>query len=212
MEGTHSQISSGNMESSPTIPSKKTSDQEQIFSSQPRPFSVAEGGSGAQSKDHNDDQSSNHLPREEDLDLPNLSEVAKPELGVKNEPHTVKLDRTTAAVRGSADVESRHISVSALPEVKHAWRPHDGGAEKLLLPAFANQANRELAAAIQQLEKGVDGTERELDQNVQRTSQMSKYLRSLQLELASKESRLEAKTKELHTEQHLQKLNHHEQV
>ncbi|BDA41482.1 Coiled-coil domain-containing protein 39 [Coccomyxa sp. Obi] len=118
-----------------------------------------------------------------------------------NRPESINLD---------SGLRERHISASAVPEEKHA-RTLYGGAEKLLLPAFSNLANKELAAAIQQLEKEVDSTERELDRNVQRTSQMSKYLRSLQLELASTESRLEAKTKELHTEQHLQKLNHHEQ-
>ncbi|EIE25223.1 hypothetical protein COCSUDRAFT_61461 [Coccomyxa subellipsoidea C-169] len=62
-----------------------------------------------------------------------------------------------------------------------------------------------------QLEKDVDGTDRELDQNMQRISLMSNHLRSLQLEIDSTESRLEAKHKEVKTEQDLQKLNHFEQ-
>ncbi len=200
------------MASSPTVPLEQTSDQEQSLKLQPVSDLVAAGGREAQSQDYTDDQGSKLLPRDEGHDMPNLWEVAKQQLDSTSETQTVQLDRTTAAVRGSANVKSRHIGASALPEVEDARRPHNGGAEKLLLPAFANQANRELAAAILQLEKEVDGTERELDQNVQRTCQMSKYLRSLQLELASTESRLEAKSKELNTEQHLQKLNHHEQV
>lgn len=84
--------------------------------------------------------------------------------------------------------------------------------EQLLLPSFANEANRQLAAAIQQLVKEVDGTDRELGQNLQRTSEMASHLRSLQLELASVQSQLEARNRELETEKHLEKLHHHEKV
>ena len=212
MDGTHSQNSSVSMASSPAISSQVTSDHGQICSSQPEPVSVTEGGRQAQPQDHYDEESSNPLPRELDLDLPDLFAVAKQELGSMNESHTVQFDKTTAAAKGRTDIESKHYSASAFPEEKDARTLQDGGAEKVLLPAFANWANKELAATIHQLEKEVDGTERELDRTVERTSQMTKYLRSLQLELASTESRLEAKIKELHTEQHLQKLNHHEQV
>ncbi len=108
--------------------------------------------------------------------------------------------------------DSRVISRGPAEKGSDASATQDGAAIKVLLPSFANQTNKDLAAEIQQLEKDVDGTDRELDQNMQRISLMSNHLRSLQLEIDSTESRLEAKHKEVKTEQDLQKLNHFEQV
>lgn len=140
-----------------------------------------------------------------------LPDMRKPEHqgDPEHEEDTALLANMAAARTNSG---SSLISTNTPKKSSHTPAVPDGPAQKVVLPSFASQVNKDLAAAIQQLEKDNDSTDRELDQNLQRISLMSNHLRSLQLELDSTESRLEAKSKELKTEQDLQKLNHYQQV
>jgi len=138
-----------------------------------------------------DDHRSQSMANTLEITKAHLEEVSAPDIG---QPSEVSAS-TVAADKGSK-----------------APAQSPGRTEQLLLPSFANEANRQLAATIQRLVKEVDGTDRELDQNLRRTSEMASHLRSLQLELASVQSQLEAKNRELETEKHLEKLHHHEKV
>ncbi|GAX79427.1 hypothetical protein CEUSTIGMA_g6868.t1 [Chlamydomonas eustigma] len=74
------------------------------------------------------------------------------------------------------------------------------------LPPFANDENKALDKAVRDLEKQLEQTESLLSENGDRIGIMNEHLSNVQQELKYTQSRVEAKTKEIETESHLQAL------
>jgi len=81
-----------------------------------------------------------------------------------------------------------------------------------VLPAFADQENRELAASIQALMASLKVTSADVAAQSARGAAMVEHLRHVQLELASSQLRRDARVKELATEDHMRRLNAGEAV
>ena len=81
-----------------------------------------------------------------------------------------------------------------------------------VLPAFADQQNCELDAAIQALMTSLKVTSAELAAQSARGAAMVEHLRHVQLELASSQLRKDARVKEIATEDHMRRLNAGEMV
>jgi hypothetical protein len=81
-----------------------------------------------------------------------------------------------------------------------------------VLPAFADQQNRELDASIQALMASLKVTSAELAAQSARGAAMVEHLRHVQLELASSQLRKDARMQEIATEAHMRQLNAGETV
>ena len=82
----------------------------------------------------------------------------------------------------------------------------------IVLPAFADQENRELDASIQALMASLKVTSADAAAQSARGAAMVEHLRHVQLELASSQLRRDARVKELATEDHMRRLNAGETV
>lgn len=82
----------------------------------------------------------------------------------------------------------------------------DGGNNSSFLPPFANAENRALDAKIRELEKNLEREEAGLEESGDRMLVMSEHLKNVRQEIQYTQSRLEAKDKELTTEDHLKIL------
>jgi hypothetical protein len=74
------------------------------------------------------------------------------------------------------------------------------------LPAFANQANRELNDVIVLTEKQLHHQQANAKDNRERVAVMREHLKNVKMELAHTQRLLEAKTKEVQTEDHLKQM------
>ena len=74
------------------------------------------------------------------------------------------------------------------------------------LPAFANAANRELNEVIKDTEKRLLRERSSAKENRERVAVMTEHLKNVKQELAHTQRLLEAKTKEVQTEDHLKQL------
>lgn len=84
--------------------------------------------------------------------------------------------------------------------------PNAALAENGFLPAFANEENKKLNAAILDLRKHLEELTGHIEQNQDSISVMSEHLKNVQQELTYTESRVEANKKEIETENHLKQL------
>ena len=75
------------------------------------------------------------------------------------------------------------------------------------LPSFANKANRELDAYIKRVRQELEYTDVSLEDNEDRIKVMSEHLANVQAELKYTQSRCNAKTNEIQTEDHLKQLS-----
>ena len=75
------------------------------------------------------------------------------------------------------------------------------------LPSFANKANRELDAYIKRVRQELEYTDVSLEDNEDRVKVMSEHLANVQAELKYTQSRVNAKTNEIQTEDHLKQLS-----
>ena len=81
-----------------------------------------------------------------------------------------------------------------------------------VLPAFADQHNRELDASIQALMASLKVTSADLAAQSARGAAMVEHLRHVQLELTSSQLRKDARVNEIATEDHMRRLNAAETV
>jgi hypothetical protein len=95
-------------------------------------------------------------------------------------------------------------------EGEDAYDDDDGAGEDVdlehELPAFANAANRELNEVIKDTEKRLMRERAAAKENRERVAVMTEHLKNVKQELAHTQRLLEAKTKEVHTEDHLKQL------
>ena len=75
------------------------------------------------------------------------------------------------------------------------------------LPSFANKANRDLDAYIKRVRQELEYTDVSLEDNEDRIKVMSEHLANVQAELKYTQSRSNAKTNEIQTEDHLKQLS-----
>ncbi|KAL3156428.1 hypothetical protein ABBQ38_000737 [Trebouxia sp. C0009 RCD-2024] len=75
------------------------------------------------------------------------------------------------------------------------------------LPSFANKANQELDAYIKRVRQELEYTDVSLEDNEDRIKVMSEHLANVQAELKYTQSRFNAKTNEIQTEDHLKQLS-----
>lgn len=75
------------------------------------------------------------------------------------------------------------------------------------LPSFANKANQELDAYIKRVRQELEYTDVSLEDNEDRVRVMSEHLANVQAELKYTQSRFNAKTNEIQTEDHLKQLS-----
>jgi len=75
------------------------------------------------------------------------------------------------------------------------------------LPSFANKANRDLDAYIKRVRQELEYTDVSLEDNEDRIKVMSEHLANVQAELKYTQSRFNAKTNEIQTEDHLKQLS-----
>ena len=80
------------------------------------------------------------------------------------------------------------------------------------LPAFANKANRDLDAYIKRVRQELEYTDVSLEDNEDRIKVMAEHLANIQAELKYTQSRLNAKTNEVKTEDHLKQLSKRQAV
>lgn len=80
------------------------------------------------------------------------------------------------------------------------------------LPSFANKATRELDVHIRRLERDLEVSQQALEENTDRITIMSEHLNNVKQELKYTQSRVDAKTKEAETEDHLKQLSLREAV
>ena len=74
------------------------------------------------------------------------------------------------------------------------------------LPEFANEANRELHRQLKDNEKALVVVETELNETKERISTMSEHLKSVNTEQLHTQRLVDAKIKEIETEDHLKQL------
>jgi hypothetical protein len=89
--------------------------------------------------------------------------------------------------------------------------PQDEDEEVLMegvddLPLFASEANKEVHAEVQVKEKKLEGVSSELDEHKGRVGIMSEHLKNVQQELLHTQALVDAKTREIETEDHLKQL------
>ena len=75
------------------------------------------------------------------------------------------------------------------------------------LPSFANKANQELDAYIKRVRQELEYTDVSWEDNEDRIKVMSEHLANVQAELKYTQSRFNAKTNEIRTEDHLKQLS-----
>ena len=75
------------------------------------------------------------------------------------------------------------------------------------LPSFANKANQKLDAYIKRVRQELEYTDVSLEDNEDRIKVMSEHLANVQAELKYTQSRFNAKTNEIQTEDHLKQLS-----
>jgi len=75
------------------------------------------------------------------------------------------------------------------------------------LPSFANKENRELDAYIKRVRQELEYTDVSLEDNEDRIKVMSEHLANVQAELKYTQSRFNAKSNEIQTEDHLKQLS-----
>jgi len=80
------------------------------------------------------------------------------------------------------------------------------------LPSFANKANRDLDAYIKRVRQELEYTDVSLENNEDRIKVMSEHLANVQAELKYTQSRFNAKTNEIQTEDHLKQLSNRQGV
>lgn len=80
------------------------------------------------------------------------------------------------------------------------------------LPGFVSKANRQLNARVLALEAQLAGTRRDAGRTAERADAMAAHMRLLQVEVAFTEARLDGQVRELDSDQHLERLGHHEMV
>ena len=81
-----------------------------------------------------------------------------------------------------------------------------------VLPAFADQQNRDLDASIQALMVSLKVTSAEFAAQSARGAAMVEHLRHVQLELTSSQLRKDGRAKEMATEDHMKRINAGETV
>ena len=80
------------------------------------------------------------------------------------------------------------------------------------LPPFANKANRDLDAYIKRVRQELEYTDVSLEDNEDRIKVMAEHLANIQAELKHTQSRLNAKTHEVQSEDHLKQLSKRQAV
>lgn len=107
----------------------------------------------------------------------------------------VALIRSSYPTLASMEEEDYGVSTSGQDD----WSSH--------LPSFANKANRELDAYIKRVRQELEYTDVSLEDNEDRIKVMSEHLANVQTELKYTQSRFNAKTNEIQTEDHLKQLS-----
>jgi hypothetical protein len=74
------------------------------------------------------------------------------------------------------------------------------------LPLFASEANKEVHAEVQAKEKKLESVNSELDEHKGRVGIMGEHLKNVQQELLHTQALVDAKTREIETEDHLKQL------
>ena len=85
-------------------------------------------------------------------------------------------------------------------------------AASQILPAFADQENRSIDAAIQALEASIRATISQMEEQTKRGTAMLEHLHHVELDLAGSQARLDARRKEVASENHLTQLTTRESV
>mmetsp|Transcript_5128 Transcript_5128/g.9691 ORF Transcript_5128/g.9691 Transcript_5128/m.9691 type:complete len:950 (+) Transcript_5128:130-2979(+) len=85
--------------------------------------------------------------------------------------------------------------------------PEEGSS---FLPPFANEENKELDRYIQASERQLEALEAAIEENSDRINIMEDHLKNVQQELVYTQSRVDSKTKEIETEDHLKLIDERE--